>query len=144
YRDRVMTANNITKEEFFQHLKETVRTDPKNLAKYIDANNTLMFLSLFDHSVPLKYGLKLRKEIGSPQTVFLVSGHYTTLLYTQFVKLALPVEPLCIFPMDYVEAESLAFFRKSFGEDDISLHHVFYSLFQVPIKIVAKVADWLS
>ena len=143
YRKQVMAAKGITKEQFFQHLTETVKTDPKNLAKYIDSRNTLMFLSLFDHSVPLKYGLKLKRDIGQPKTIFLVSSHYSTVLYTQFVKVALPIDSLCLFPLDYVEAESLAFYKESFGTPDDSFRHFVYTAVQTPIRIIAGLANWM-
>jgi hypothetical protein len=73
---------NMTEDEFFQFLEATLITDPDNLAKYIDARNTLIFLSLFDTSVPIQFGVRLRNKIGRPDTVFLPAGHATSLLYT--------------------------------------------------------------
>ncbi len=144
YRRRVMKKYDITEDEFYGRLEYSVRTDPKYLAKHIDARNTLMFLALFDQAVPVKYGLKLKRRIGHPTTVFLVGSHYSTIAFTQFVRLAPPIEELCIFPLDFIETESLAFYREKFGDDSIGFRHIVFSVFQAPIKAVAGIVSWLS
>lgn len=141
YRRRVMDAYSLSEQQFYDFIERTVITEPKLLAQYIDARDTLMFLSLLDESVPIKYGLKLRRRIGLPETVFLVSGHYTALLYTQFLKIALPVEDFCLFPLDYIETESLEFYRENFQAQRTSYRQVIYSVIQTPILLVAKIAN---
>ena len=123
YYHRVRARADLTEEEFFSFLEETVRTDPKHLAKYMDAKNTLMFLSVFDSAVPVQYGLRLRKAIGRPDTVMLMSGHYSALAFTRFVPL---------FPVDYIESESLEFYDRVFEKDRMNWLHAPFKLIQVP------------
>jgi hypothetical protein len=57
-----------------------------------------MFIAMFDRSVPRICGDRLREAIGRPETVYLLSGHYTGFLY-----------------LPYAHAKSLAFFKERFG-----------------------------
>jgi hypothetical protein len=142
YRRDVKLMYNLTEDEFYSTLEEQIRTDPKYIAPFMDARNTLLFLSVFDTSVPVKYGIKLKRRIGHPETVFLLSGHYTTLLYTQFVHLVPPSKPICFFPLDYIESESLHFFRKSFKSDERdSLTHLFFDVIQAPVRVITNVIN---
>src|SRR5690606_37543736 len=107
----------------------------KNLAHYMDARRTLIFLSLFDDTVPIRYGRELRDQIGKPETIFLLADHRTSLLYTQFVPLFPPNRCFAIFPFDYIETESLAFFHRSFNTGSVSLKYAIYTVLQVPFRI---------
>jgi len=115
FRKKVQELHNFTEAQFFDHLEKTVVTDPKAVAQYIDSRHTLMFLSVFDTTVPFAYGLELRREIGYPETVFLLSNHYTGLMYTRFLREVVPYDDLWLLPLDYVEGESLSFFERHFG-----------------------------
>lgn len=139
YRDRVLSTRNISKEELYTFFRTTLKTDPKYIAPYIDARNTLMILSVLDRTVPFKYGMELRKLIGKPKTIFLLSNHYTSLLYTQFFPILLPSHELCIFPIDYVENEALSFYQESFGTNGKNLQSVIFSLLRFPIEIARDV-----
>jgi hypothetical protein len=141
YRQAVMKRTGMSEEEFFQFLRDTIRTDPKEVASYIDARNTLLFLAIFDQTVPFKYGLKLRREIGYPRTEFLLAGHFTSVGYTQFVRLLPLGEDICLLPVDYVETEALQFYRKAFGSKKNSLEHVVFSVLQAPFTVIGKVAS---
>ena len=127
YREKVQVAKGITKQQFFEYIERTVKSDPKNLARYIDADNTLMFLSLFDKSVPIEYGLRMREEIGTPRTVFLTSGHVTSLLYTQFLEVLPP----------FIETEALDFYDRSFERDSWSLTSLPFQILQLPVGFVS-------
>lgn len=138
YRKRVQAAKNIDKTEFFDQLEENLKTDPKTLAKYIDARDTLMFLGLFDTSVPIKYGMRLREQIGHPRTAIMFSGHYTGILFTQFLSLLPPSETFCIIPFDFIESESLAFYYRAFNTQRRSLRYVPIKILQLPIEILGQ------
>lgn len=71
--------NNL--DEFEEHLRKGYKSDPLNMAPYIDARNVRMFLAYFDTVVPIEYGLKLRDAMGKPELNVLPTGHYTTALY---------------------------------------------------------------
>jgi len=138
YRDRVMEEKKITADQFYAAMEREVRTDPKNLAQYIDAKDTLMFLSVFDKSVPFRYGLQLRSELGTPKTVFLVSGHATSLLYTGFLNFLPPGETLSIFPFDFVESESLRFYNDVFKTGRIDFWHLPFIILQLPFEFLGR------
>lgn len=127
YREKVQAAKGITKQQFFEFIEKTVKSDPKNLARYIDADNTLMILSLFDKSVPIEYGMRMRAEIGTPRTVFLTSGHVTSLLYTQFLEVLPP----------YIETEALDFYDRSFERNSWDVTSLPFQILQLPVGIVS-------
>jgi len=139
FKKKVLALNNLTEDQFFAHLEETVLTDPKLVATYIDARNTLMFLSVFDTTVPFKYGLELRRQIGRPETVFLLSNHYTSLLYTQFFRVVLPFESIWPLPLDYVENESFNFYQRHFGKQrGVKLRELPLRIIRFPFLLIGR------
>lgn len=144
YRKKVKRLNKISDEEFFAFLRRTLRTDPDYVAGHIDARKTLMFLSVFDSSVPFEYGLKLRARIGNPKTIFLLSGHYTALAYTQFVPVFPPTDAFSVFPLDYVESEAVAFYREMLGRKDWSLRTYILKSLQAPMQLIAELIRTLT
>ena len=139
YREKVMANKNITKVQFFSALESQIKTDPKNLARYIDGRNTLLFLSVFDRTVPYHFGRQLRKELGQPETIFLAANHYTSLLFTQFAKLGPP--GIAFLPFDFLEQEALAFYRKSFKRDEFSLRIWPFRIISAPFSLFAQLTD---
>ncbi len=137
FRKKVMASRNMNEEEFYAYLKSELHTTPEALASHIDARNTLMILAVFDTTVPFRYGVRLRNKIGRPETVFLAAGHYTSLLFTQFVKLVPPDEIFCIFPFDYIETESLAFYRRSFVGKS-TLKEIPFNILQFPFNLLSR------
>lgn len=85
-RNQYIKENNVTREEFHFTLNHLISCDPINYASYIDARKTLMILALFDRCVPFNKGNELRSKIGKPETVYLFSGHYTSIFYKFYVK----------------------------------------------------------
>jgi dienelactone hydrolase len=85
----------FSRQTIRDELASKVRTDPLRLAPYIDARSTLMFIAVFDQSVPRPCGERLRKAMGGPETVYLPTGHYTGFLY-----------------LPYAHAKTLSFFNR--------------------------------
>ena len=85
-RNEYMKKNGLTVEEYHDTLKQRITCDPINYAPYMDARNTMMILALFDQCVPFRKGKELRDRMGKPETIYLFSGHYTSLLYKAYVK----------------------------------------------------------
>lgn len=139
-REEVMRAKGMSEEQFYQFLQSTIRTDPKNLALYIDARETLLFLALFDDTVPIEYGIKLRQQIGKPKTVYLFADHFTSAAFTQFVQV-MPEESPIKIPFDYIEKESLEFYRRSFNKGHRDFHLLPLQLLQLPINFVAELIN---
>lgn len=146
YRQKVQSNKNWTQEEFVQILSETLKTDPVNFAQYIDARKTLLVLSLFDDTVPIKFGKKLRHQIGKPETIYLLADHKLGLLYTGFVPIIPPIHRsgYRIFPIDYLETEALHFYRKSFGHEEVSIKHTIFQLLQIPFVLAERTIRLLS
>ena len=87
----------ISSEIIYAELSDKVITDPLRLAQYIDARNVLMLTAMFDRVVPRKCCNQLRNAMGKPETVYLLSGHYSSFLY-----------------LPYAERKSLDFFKEKF------------------------------
>lgn len=139
YKKKVLAMHNLTEAQFFEHLEKTIVTDPQTVAKHINARETLLFLSVFDTTVPFSYGLKLRRELGYPETVFLLSNHYTSILYTQFVKVFAPLEHFCLVPLDYVESETLRFFQTHFNAPrKLKPRDVPLAVFKAPFALIGR------
>lgn len=136
FRKAVIAKKNYGEGEYHSYLEANIQTDPKTVASFIDSRNTLMFLSLLDKTVHIHYGLKLRREIGGPKTIFLPTDHYLGLLYTQYVKLLPPVGPVCIFPLNYVETESVVFFQKAFQGKNRGWGQGIFSVFNLPGRLL--------
>ena len=139
----VTDTRNISVDEFYTLLNERIKTDPKYLSKYMDARNALMFVSILDRSVPLKYGLKLRDSIGDPKTYYLFADHYAGILYTRYVQLIPPVGPLGIFPMDFIETTALNFYKQSFKRGRRDIREGLLQILQLPLNIIAAISEKL-
>lgn len=137
YIQSVMEDKGISAEDFFNLLRNQLRTDPRNTAHYIDGKNALIILGVFDQTVPFSYGLELRKQLGNPQTVYLLADHYLGLLYTQTVSIIPPSKEGGLFPFPYVEEEAITFFRKSFGTGDNWAIYP-YRILQLPFNLVGE------
>jgi pimeloyl-ACP methyl ester carboxylesterase len=98
-RAKYLAANRLSLEELERRLRETIRTDPLRLAPYIESRRLLLFVALADRTIGTANGLRLRRALGYPRTVFLPLGHYTSYLM-----------------LPYLKRRSLAFFRKQLGE----------------------------
>jgi len=85
----------IKPQDIHSELSQKVKTDPLNLAPYINAANVLMYIAVFDRVVPTQSGEKLWKIMGKPEVIHLFSGHYGSFLY-----------------LPYAQSESLRFFKK--------------------------------
>lgn len=138
YIQTVSDARGYSKEQFFKALKAQLRTDPKYTAQYLDSRKTLLVLGIFDRTVPFSYGLKLREQIGRPETIFLFADHYISLAYTQTISLLPPSkEKTGIFPFPYIEQEAVSFYKRSF-DDGWNWKSLPFHILQLPVNIVAE------
>jgi hypothetical protein len=138
YIQSVSDTRGYSQEQFFSALRKQLRTDPKYTAQYLDAKNTLLILGIFDRTVPFSYGLKLREQIGRPETVFLAADHYVSLAYTQTVSLIPPSkEKSGLFPFPYVEQEALSFYKRSF-DGSWNWKALPFKVLMFPVNLVAE------
>ncbi len=138
YIKSVRENKGFNEQEFFDALRKQIRTDPKNTAKYLDGDKTLLILGIFDRTVPFSYGLKLRDQIGRPDTIFLLADHYVGLLYTQTVSIVPPSkdEP-GLFPFPYIEEEAVNFYDRSFN-GSWNWGVLPYRILQQPANLIAE------
>lgn len=137
YIKSVCEAKGFTEEQFLEALQRQLKTDPKNTAHFLEGENALLILGIFDKTVPFTYGLKLRNQLGRPDTVFLFADHYLGLLFTQTVSFIPPSKDGGWFPFPYVEAEAVSFYRRSF-DGKWSWKAIPYRLLQLPLNLVAE------
>ncbi len=138
YIQAVSDQKGFSQEQFFEALRTQLRTDPKNTARYLDGRDTLLILGIFDRTVPIRYGLKLREQIGRPETVFLLADHYVGVLYSQTVSVVPPSKDgPGLFPFPYVEEEALNFYDRHFN-DETHWTIVPYRMLQTPVNLVVE------
>jgi hypothetical protein len=137
YIKSVCEVKGFTEEQFLEALRTQLRTDPKNTAHYLDGKNSLLILGIFDKTVPFTYGLKLRNQIGRPDTIFLFADHYLGLLFTQTVSFLPPSKEGGWFPFPYVEEEAISFYRRSF-QNSSNWKVLPYRILQLPLNLVAE------
>jgi hypothetical protein len=138
YVRKITQERDISKEKFQELFRKQVFTDPLSVARYLDPQNTLLVLAVFDESVPFQHGVRLRRQIGEPETIYLLAEHRSSVAFTQIVKVFPPSDELCIFPFDYVEGETLDFFNESFGRRRRWWHLFPLKLMQTPLNIMAE------
>lgn len=85
-RETVLEERDLSAQELQQELAGKIECDPINYAQYIDASRTLMILARFDSTVPFHKGVELKEKIGNPETIYLLSGHYSSIIYLPYVK----------------------------------------------------------
>ncbi|HMO02760.1 MAG TPA: hypothetical protein PKD37_06875 [Oligoflexia bacterium] len=142
YLKNVIKLKGLEKNKILAKLTESIQSDPKNLASYIDSRNTLMILGAFDQTVPIKLGRKLRDQIGGPRTIFLLGNHYTSLLFTSIQPLFPPrCIANCILPFDYVESEALLFYHRAFKTRGIVPALIPYRILSIPFEILGRVYE---
>jgi len=94
---RGLVEMGISPETISAEVSEKIVTDPLKLAEYMDARETLMYVAMFDRVIHRKCGDKLWEAAGKPESIYIFSGHFTSLLY-----------------LPYAERDSLKFFKRKF------------------------------
>jgi hypothetical protein len=145
YIKSVSTARGYSEEQFFDALRKQLKTDPKYTAKYLDGKNTLLILGILDRTVPFSYGLRLREQIGRPETIFLLADHYVSLAYTQTVSVFPPSkEKTGLFPFPYIEQEAVSFYKRSFNQE-WNWKALPFKVLMLPLNFLAEgVASFVS
>ncbi len=85
-RKRYLTGNEMTLGTMETQLRQFIRTDPIRLAPYVDPDELLMLIAVFDRTIGRANGLRLRKALRYPRTVFLPTGHYTAYLLLPYIR----------------------------------------------------------
>jgi dienelactone hydrolase len=69
-------------------LAATMKFDPLAVAPYIDAERVFMVLTRTDAIIPFKAQEELRETMGSPESMYLLTGHRTSVVYFPKVRTA--------------------------------------------------------
>jgi hypothetical protein len=85
-REAYLSEHHLTKEQFRRLLEKEIVWDPKAVAPSVAPEKVLMILALCDTVVPTRTGKELRRLMHRPETLFVVSGHYTAYFYLPRIK----------------------------------------------------------
>jgi dienelactone hydrolase len=102
--DDMATELGTSRAEVVAKLDAAVKLDPLAVAPYIDAERVFMILTRTDAIVPFEAQEQLRETMGSPEAMYLLTGHRTSVVY---------------FPK--VRAAAFEFFARRFAQDRVAL-----------------------
>jgi hypothetical protein len=85
-REAYLSEHHLTREQFRHQLEEEVVWDPNAVARGIDPGKVLMIIGLCDTVVPTRTGMELRRLMHKPETLFVVSDHYSAYFYLPRIK----------------------------------------------------------
>ncbi len=98
-RRALMQKENISRHELEERLRAAITLDPAAVAASVDPRKVFLVLATCDTSVPIRKGWELRRLMGKPETMVVVGGHYSALLYIPCIRI-----------------QTLRFFREQFAE----------------------------
>jgi hypothetical protein len=134
----VANARHTNKNGFKAIFRQKVITEPTSFTRYLDPRNSLVILAMFDKTVPFRHGMKLRKQMGDPETILLVAEHFTSVAFTQIVKLLPLSNDLCLFPFDYIEGETVEFLDRSYNRPTSWWHLIPLRILQAPLNLITS------
>jgi len=70
-----------SREALGERLDAEMRLDPLTLAPYIDAERVFMVLTRTDAIIPFEAQQQLRTTLGSPEALYLLTGHRLSVVY---------------------------------------------------------------
>ena len=102
--DDLAASLGTSREALGAKLDAEIALDPLVLAPYVDAERVLMIITRTDAIIPFEAQQQLRTGMGSPETMYLMTGHRTSVVY--FLKL---------------RSAAFEFFERHFAADHIAL-----------------------
>lgn len=75
-------------EKGLAELERAIESEPIRFAPYVDPEEVLIIVGLFDRVVGSSRSLKLWRAIGRPRLIVLPTGHYTAVAATPYLKIA--------------------------------------------------------
>ena len=87
-REEYLKKEQVSPAEFERRLRDEIVWNPLALAPSIAAEKVLLILAVCDTVVLFRTGLELRRAMGKPETLVLVSGHYSAVLYLHYIRRA--------------------------------------------------------
>ncbi|HEX6995362.1 MAG TPA: CocE/NonD family hydrolase [Gammaproteobacteria bacterium] len=83
---RSLRETGLSRERLKERLDELIRSDPLVFAPYVDAEDVLLVMTRTDMIVPFETQQRLRDELGEPETLFLPTGHRTSVFYFPLLR----------------------------------------------------------
>jgi hypothetical protein len=102
--DDMAARQGTSREALGAKLDAEINLDPLALARYVDAERVLMIITRTDAIIPFEAQQQLRAGMGSPETLYLVTGHRTSVVF---------------FPM--VRSTAFEFFTRHFAAQRVAL-----------------------
>jgi hypothetical protein len=79
--DDLLEETGLPRDVLQRELDARIATDPLALAPYVDAGRVLMILTRNDLIVPFEAQQALHRSIGEPETLYLPTGHRTSIVF---------------------------------------------------------------
>lgn len=96
--NQALRESGMSRERLAERLEGLIESDPLRFAPYVDAESILLVMTRTDMIVPFETQEKLRQELGEPETLYLPTGHRTSVFY---------------FPL--LRSSAFAFFERQFS-----------------------------
>jgi len=84
--NQALRETGISRDRLEQRLAEMIDSDPLRFAPYVDAEDILLVMTRTDMIVPFETQEKLRRELGEPETLYLPTGHRTSVFYFPLLR----------------------------------------------------------
>jgi len=85
-RERILKEYNLKPDELEERFRTGFLCDPDAFGPYVSRDKVLLVLACCDRVVPIRKGRELREKMGRPETIFLLSGHYSALLCLPYLR----------------------------------------------------------
>ena len=84
--DDMAESQGTSREALGAKLDAEINLDPLSLAPYVDAERVLMVITRTDAIIPFEAQQQLRTGLGSPETLYLATGHRTSVVFFPKVR----------------------------------------------------------
>jgi X-Pro dipeptidyl-peptidase-like protein len=84
--DGMLEESGLTRDGLYVSLEQRIPTDPLSLAPYVDAERVLLIMTKGDEIVPFEAQEKLRETLGVPETLYLPTGHRSSIVFFPKVR----------------------------------------------------------
>jgi dipeptidyl aminopeptidase/acylaminoacyl peptidase len=86
-REKIMTQNGMTPEEFQKAAAETLKpVDPLTFAGRLEPERIFMVNGRFDDVIPYKNAKELWNALGQPDWLVIPTGHYTASFFMPYIR----------------------------------------------------------
>ncbi|MBN1237887.1 MAG: hypothetical protein JXB36_05265 [Gammaproteobacteria bacterium] len=83
---RMLRKEDMSRDSLRQQIEDMIDTDPLALAPYVDAQDVFLVMTRTDMIVPFEAQQALRRRLGQPETLYLPTGHRTSVVYFPLLR----------------------------------------------------------